>query len=278
MRSVIMPLVGLAAVGMLVGCSPSPPASAITVEDARSLPATELAHKVLGPHLGDRIIEVIRHESTTPGVPENVEFYSQPEMPSPRINGICSVDVITVEYNWFDFDEVDASTQLRIKRVAAESRFEAVPRPTGEPGSDAYERAHAESCANLTTATDAFRAPDAGDAQWLAAMEEQYTNESDRGSLWEVACDDYVDSTCTGARRALSGLRLEMATEVEFIECAAMEGQDAVNYCYRLSFPYVGSHNTEWVVTLAGGMRTGSSPVQIRSVTMEHRREPLILH
>ena len=267
---------------LLTGCVQplgSRPQSRLTVAEARSLPTEQLATKVLGPFLGRRIIEVVRYEyNSTEGPPEKVEFYSQPESPWPRLNRICSIDVITVEYNWMDFERVDDNAPLEVKRVSAESRYKAFDDPSGEPGTEAYQTASDAVCASIKTATDAFRAPSAGDAQWLAAIEKAYLKKPEHLARLPFSCDDFADNTCASALAQLSQLELKAATTVELTECDLPEQRWALSQCYRLTFPYAGSDNPEWELTVLAGIRTGSSPVEIRSIKLAHVEEPTVVH
>ncbi len=267
---------------LLTACSQprgSTPQSPLTVAEARSLPTARLAAKILGPFLGQRIIEVVRYDhGETGGPPEKVEFYSQPETPSPRLNRICSIDVITVEYDWMDFDRVNDTAPLQVKRVSAESRYKTFDDPLGEPGTEAYQTASDVACARMNTATDAFRAPSAGDAQWLAAVEKAYLQEPRHLARLPFSCGDFADNTCASALAQLRHLELKAATTVERTECDLPEQRWALSRCYRLTFPYADSDDPEWKLTVLAGIRTGSSPVEIRSLHLAHVEEPLVMY
>jgi hypothetical protein len=271
----------LALCGFLTACSQpfgSVPESTLTVAEARSLPAEQLATKVLGPFLGQRIVEVLRYEDEG-GAPEKVEFYSKPATSWPRLNRICSIDVITVEYNWMDFgDFVDDAVPLQPMRVTAESRYKSFEDPPGRKGTEAYHAASDAACASMTTAIDAFRAPSAGDAQWLAAIEEVYLKEPEHLAHLPFTCDDFADNTCSSALAQLEHLELKTATTVELGECVLPEQQWHFSRCYRLTFPYPDAEYIEWELTVWAGIRTGSSPVEIRSLNLVHVEEPFVLH
>jgi len=65
-----------------------------------------LAKVLLGQEIASNVIEAVRHvyDTSEQVLPEYVEFYTQPELTNPRLNGICRTDVITIEYNWADLD------------------------------------------------------------------------------------------------------------------------------------------------------------------------------
>jgi hypothetical protein len=76
------------------------------------------------------VIEAERREYPREGgVPRDVDLFSRPRIAYPRVNGICQTDVVTVEYNWFDRDQVVDSTPLSITHVEAASRYKAFPIP-----------------------------------------------------------------------------------------------------------------------------------------------------
>ncbi len=261
----------------MVGCSQPIPHTTFTARDARSLSTPALAQKVLGPLLGVRVIEAIRHERGEG--PETVEFYTQPEVPIEGINRVCSVDYILIHYNWLDIPEIKPSTPLRVKSMHVETRYKGIIDPSGEPGSDAYKAAHAAACAKFKTGLDAFRAPSAGDAQWLAAMEPQYLQGMRTPSGWALQCNDDGRGACRNARRLLTRMPLRNATQVEAAECSPVQTGYQVRYCYRLTFQYPDEFDhPEWQVFLEGGMLTGSSPVELMSVKMQHVPRPIRLH
>ncbi len=271
--------------GLMGGVALGPPAlsqtaSPFTVSDARTLPVGELATRILGPMIADRVIEARRREYTesdSDSVPRDVVFYTQPALTYPRVNGICGTDVITVEYDWFEHDHATPPTKLKINHVEATSRFKAFPMPLGEPGSAENDRLQAAECAKFTTALDSFAAPSAGDAQWLAAMEREYSRDYPQVLPFNFACEDFADATCAKARRALPRLSLQAAQQVESVDCPQLKSRDQVRYCYRLTFPYKGTDNPEWQMTLVGGMTDGSAPVQIRAAKLEHIRQPFVM-
>ena len=273
------------------------PAHEFTVGDTQSLPSDKLAVELLGERLGSRVIEVKRYDySTSDGdIPQYVEFYSKPELTDPRLNGICRTDVITIEYNWGDIEQssmevaargIPPSTALKIAHVEAIPRYKAFPLPPGEPGTPENDKAQAAECAKMTTAADAFRAPSAGDAQWLAAIEKIYL---DNSAKINFTCDDFADHSCVKARDALQRLPLRLSSKVDIQDCPKIKTGDQVDYCYRLIFPYrdnslsgFGSspyadivdnprtYDQEWVLTVWAGMRTGASPIMIRSLWLKH--------
>jgi hypothetical protein len=276
-------LIGLASVATATGLPP------FTVNDARELPIPQLAKDLLGERLGSRVIEASRHEydGSSSSTPQYVEFFTQPELSAPVLNGICRTDVIIVEYNWFELDGAAPSTPLKIARIAAKSRFKSFPEPAGDPGSDEYDRAQTAACAAMRTAKDAFRAPSGGDAQWLAAIHREYSNPTSR---FTFGCKDFADASCGKARVALGGLDLNKATDVQHIDCPKVRTGDQVDYCYRLTFPYAGETrfpeigdyedvggSPEWIITVFAGMRDGMAPVQIRSLQLEHLPKPIAI-
>jgi hypothetical protein len=274
---------------MIVAAAPTPAAAdllPLTVKDVRALPTPQLAKELLGERLASRVIEAERreYEGSSGSIPEYVEFFTQPELPSPVINGICRTDVIIVEYDWPEDDPASASTPLKIARVAAKSRYKSFPEPPGEPGSEEYTRAHKAACAGMKTARDSFRAPSGGDAQWLSAIHREY---SDPESRFTFTCNDFADRSCAKARQALRGLRLESAKDVQLIDCPKIRTGDQVDYCYRLTFYYPGEQqfpeigdyteldSPEWTITVFAGMRDGMAPVRIRSLHLEHSRKSI---
>lgn len=255
--------------------------SPLTVNDARALPTSQLAKELLGERLASRVIEARRYEyEGTAKIPQYVEFFTQPELPIPAINGICRTDVITVEYNWSEQESADASTPLKIARVAAKSRYLAFEEPRGEPGSEAYSRAHVAACASMKSISDSFRAPSGGDAQWLTAIRAEYLNPA---STLNFSCKDFADRSCAKAREALRGLTLNLANVAERIDCPKVKTGDQVNYCYRLTFPYASTerhpdvgdyadfeNDPEWILTVFAGMRDGMAAIKIRSLRLAH--------
>jgi hypothetical protein len=272
-------------VGIAVTCAvagPATAASSFTVSDARSLPTAQLAKELLGERLANRVIEVRRHEygdDRANSVPQYAEFFTQPELSNPVVNGICRTDVIVVEYDWFEHDTGGASSPLSIARVAARSRYKSFREPAGEAGSDKHTRLQTASCAGMKTATDAFRAPSGGDAQWLAAVHAQYSGPESR---FAFSCTPSGKAVCASARTLLRALALNLASDVRLIDCPAGKTADQVRYCYRLEFPYpdeqyrpdIGDYadytNSEWIVTVDAAMRDGTAPVRIRSIHMKH--------
>jgi hypothetical protein len=257
----------------------------LTVHDVRTFPVPQLARALLGERLGSRVIEAVRHDyGSTEPTPRSVDFYTQPEPPWPRMNRICRTDVITIEYDWSNFAESDDSSPVRIAHIEATSRYLAFPEPSGEPGLPEYDRASEAACAHFRTALDAFRAPNAGDAQWLASLEAEWRLPRN-GSRFTFTCEDFADASCGRARRALTELRLNRAADVRNVDCPAnrTRPRDSVNFCYRLSFDYPGTDDypniddPEWILTVVGGMRDGMAPVEIRLLHLEHVRQPMAI-
>ena len=279
----------VALVGGVANAASATALSSFTVNDARTLPTPELAKELLGERLGSRVIEATRHEydGSSSSIPEYVEFFTQPELSAPVLNGICRTDVIIVEYNWFELDGASSSTPLKIARIAAKSRFRAFPEPAGDPGSGEYDLVQTAACAAMRTAKDAFRAPSGGDAQWLAAIHREYSNPASR---FTFSCKDFADASCTKARAALGSLDLNKANDVQHIDCPKVKTGDQVDYCYRLTFPYaeearfpeIGDYedvgaSPEWIVTVFAGMRDGMAPVQIRTLQLEQLPKPIAI-
>lgn len=260
------------------GGQPSPTTAVLTVKEARTLAPRILASRLIGPALGSRVIEAVRREyPARGGIPREVDLYSQPEFAWPQINGICRTDVVTVEYDWFDHDNASETTPLNVVHVEAVSRYKAFPMPPGEPGSSINEEAQSEQCAKMTTAKDAFRAPSAGDAQWLAKLAQEYMR-GPVGRAFPFTCDDFQDLSCKQSGMALSGLSLGRATRVVAVDCHNRRPNDQINYCYQLTFPYPDSDNVEWQIAVEGGMRNGMAPVEIRSLHLHHQRKPMVMH
>ena len=267
-------LVGGFIVTSLTAASPSP----ITVGEARNLSPGALAVELVGDRLGSTVIQAVRHEyQSSSGVPREVELFTQPKSPWPRINGICFTDVIRVEYDWFEHDEVDSSSPLRVFHVEATSRFKSFPMPPDELEYEESGRFQDSECAKIDNALDAFRAPSAGDAQWLAAMEKEYRQISPGKRRFQLSCSDFADASCVQAANALIGLRLSLAIDVQPFDCPTLRHKDQVNYCYRLTFPYSGMDDPEWVVSIVGGMANGMAPVEIRSLNIEHVEKPFVI-
>lgn len=184
---------------------------------------------------------------------------------------------MTVGYDWFDRDNASETTPLNVVHVEAVSRYKAFPMPPGEPGSSTNEEAQSEQCAKMTTAKDAFRAPSAGDAQWLAKLAQEYMR-GPVGRAFPFTCDDFQDLSCKRSGMALSGLSLGRATRVVAVDCHNRRPNDQINYCYQLTFPYPDSDNVEWQIVVEGGMRNGMAPVEIRSLHLHHQRKPMVMH
>ena len=249
-----------------------------TVKEARTLAPRILASRLIGPALGSRVIEAVRREyPARGGIPREVDLYSQPEFAWPQINGICRTDVVTVAYDWFDHDNASETTPLNVVHVEAVSRYKAFPMPPGEPGSSTNEEAQSEQCAKMTTAKDAFRAPSAGDAPWLAKLAQEYMR-GPVGRAFPFTCDDFQDLSCKRSGMALRGLSLGRATRVVAVDCHNRRPNDQINYCYQLTFPYPDSDDVEWQIAVEGGMRNGMAPVEIRSLHLHHQRKPMVMH
>lgn len=282
------------------------PSDPFTVGKAQTLPPLELAKEVLGEQVASKVIEAVRHEYDTSEqvLPEYVEFYTQPELTDPRINGICRTDVITVEYDWASLDTssltdsgnapqpkstVNGSTPLKIAHIQAVGRYKSFPMPPGEPGTPENDRAQSAACALMTTAVDAFHAPTAGDGQWLAAIEGEYTSPAER---FAFTCSDFADNSCVEARRRLQQLKLGPKTKINSVDCPNKKTGDQIDLCYSLTFPYPGAdeysdrqdyggggferYDPEWVLSVFAGMHTGMAPVEIRTLHMEHVRKPIV--
>jgi hypothetical protein len=167
---------------------------------------------------------------------------------------------------------------LEVFHVAATSRFKSFSMPARELGYDESIRFQEAECAKMKNVLDAFRAPSAGDAQWLAKIEQEYRSTSTVAPKFKFTCDDFSDKTCAQAAKALIGLQLRSAASVVETDCPDAGRGDQVNNCYRLTFPYAGTDDTEWIMSVVGGMSNGMAPVEIRSLHLEHVRKPLILY
>lgn len=286
-NSVLAGLAGLYVAASSLGLTAASP-EPLTVAQARTLPTHELARQILGDRLAAKVIEAIRYEGSD-DAPSYVEFYTKPELTRPRINGICRTDVITAEYELMDAssDTVSPSARLDVTHVQAKGRYKAFPVPPGEPGTSENDRAQADACARMSTALDAFHAPSAGDAQWLAAIEAEY---SDPRQRFPFSCEDFADRSCAKAQRELPRLKLNLAKRVESVDCATKRKGDQLDLCYRLSFPYPGEEcsdrqdssdfecgNLEWVLTVFAGMKEGDSPVRILSLRLEHQPKAIAI-
>ena len=277
-RKYAVPVLAFLVGGLFVTSLTAASQSSITVGDARNLSPRELAVKLIGDRLGSTVIQAVRHEYQSPsGVPKEVELFTQPKSPWPRINGVCFTDVIRVEYDWFEHDEVDSSTPLMVFHVEATSRFKTFPMPPDELEYEESGRFQGAECAKIDNALDAFRAPSAGDAQWLAAMEKEYRQVSLGKRRFQLSCSDFADASCVQSANALIGLRLNLAIDVQFFDCPTLQTKDQVNYCYRLTFPYSGTDDPEWIVSIVGGMANGMAPVEIRSLNIEHVKKPFVI-
>lgn len=247
-----------------------------TVRDARTLPPKTLGERLIGSRIGP-VVAAQRQEYDSGGkTPREVELFLAPRMPWPYIRNICSVDVVTVEYNWFEFDGAQDNDSLKVHHIEAKSRFLSLEMPAGDEDVD-YSRIM-ESCSKRTDVEKAFLAPDAGDAQWLMAMQREYSRDSGKGDTFPFECSDFEDRSCRKAASALKTLELERSVETEKIDCEMMKSKDQVNYCYRLTFPYPHSDRPEWILRLYGGMSNGSAPVRIRRAVLEHARKPIVMY
>ncbi len=277
-----LPRTAIGAVSAIVlsGCASTvtPKQENVTVERARNLKPSELASELLGRRIGAHVIEAVRHEYESSGkIPRDVQFYTQPVLTWPRSNGICRTDVISIEYDWFEHDVVQPSTVLNIFRVEASSRYKAFPIPAGDPASPESERAQAKACASMKSATDAFMAPSAGDAQWLDPIQQEYVASS-AVRRFKLSCAGAEGSSCEHATKALPKLMLKLADKVDLVSCPLDKSDDQVTYCYKITFPYSGSNDPEWVLTIVGAKRDGMAPVRIRSLHAEHVEKPLVLY
>lgn len=250
-------------------------AGPITADQARYLPAEPLAEKLLGAQLAARVVDVERRDYE--GIPRYLVFYTRPQLTWPRLNGICATDVITVELDWFESGAKRPGALMHIQHVEAVSRFKAFAMPPGEPGTAENDRLQQQACAAFTHAADAFRAPDAGAAQWLALMEPVYTQPGAAGRAFPFRCDDFSGVSCTHARAALPDLKLNRASKVEAIDCGRHSG-DTMNSCYRLTFPYAGTDDPEWELSLTGGIALGEWPPKIRDAALKHVPRPMIMY
>lgn len=249
--------------------------SSFTVEDARTLSPEALGKRLIGSRVG-RVVAAQRREYDSGGkTPQEVKLFLTPKMPWPYIRNVCSVDVVTVEYNWFDFDGARDNDSLKVHRIEAQSRFLPSEIPVGDESID-YGKIEA-SCAKRTDVERAFRAPDAGDAQWLMAMQRQYSRDNGKSIAFPFECSDFEDRSCAKAASAMRTLALENSVETIEIDCELPRGKDQANYCYRLTFPYRDSEHPEWILKLDGGMSNGSEPVRIRRAVLEHVRKPIVM-
>lgn len=287
MRLVRRLLVAFALAVSMSGITQSAELPPFTVSEARSLLTPQLANELLGQRLASRVIEAKRYEyqGSSGSVPEYVEFFTQPELSSPVLNGICRTDVITVEYDWVEHDNgVGPSTPLKIARLAARTEYKSFPELPGDPGSEGYDRLQAASCAAMKTASDAFRAPTGGDAQWLTAIHNEYASAVSR---FAFSCDDFADASCRKAHETLRTLQLNAAKEIQLVDCPKIKTGDQIDLCYRIVFNYPAEYQLpdisdydepsqpEWIITVFAGMRDGMSPVKIRSLHIEHDRQSL---
>lgn len=250
--------------------------SSFTVKDARTLLPEALGERLIGSRVG-RVVAAQRREYSSNGeTPKEVVLFLTPKMPWPYIGNICSVDVVTVEYNWFDFDGAKETDSLEVHHIEAKSRF----LPSDVPGGDAdvdYSAIEA-SCSKLGNVERAFRAPDAGDAQWLVAMQREYSRGNEKNKAFPFECTDFEDRSCAKATSVLRTLALENSIDTSAIKCEMPRSKDQVNYCYKLTFLYPNSDDPEWNLRLYGGMSDGSAPVRIRRAALEHLPKPIVMH
>lgn len=269
----------LIALGPICLPVPSAPAQAgvgevpFTVKDARTLSPEDLGQQLIGSRVGRVVFAQRRYYDSESNTPMEVDLFLAPKMPWPYIRNICSVDVVTVEYNWFDFDGAKDNDSLKVHRITATSRYLPSAVPVGDAEVD-YTAVEA-SCSNLTNVERAFRAPDAGDAQWLVAMHREYSGDNRKVGTFPFQCSDFDDRSCAKAKLALSALKLENSSETIEIDCEKSGSKAGVSYCYRLTFLYPDSDSPEWILTLTGGMSDGSAPVRIRRAKLEHIRKPI---
>ena len=244
----------------------------LTVKDARTLTPEALGERLIGSRVGHVIVAQRREYDSGGKTPKEVDLFLAPKMPWPYIRNICSIDVVTVEYNWFDFDGAKDNDGLKVHHIEAKSRFLPTDVPAGDSDVD-YSIIEA-SCSKLTHVERAFRAPDAGDAQWLVAMQREYSS----GSAFPFECSDLDDRSCAKADNSLKALSLDKSVETTRIDCEMPRSKDQVNYCYKLTFVYPNSNNIEWILKLYGGMSNGSTPVRIRLAKLEHVRKPIVMY
>lgn len=250
--------------------------TSFTVRDARTLPPKTLGERLIGSRIAPVVAAQRREYDSGGKTPRDVELFLAPKMPWPYIHNICSVDVIKVEYNWFDFDGAGDSDSLKVHHIEAKSRFLPSEMPVGDEDVD-YSKI-AESCSKRTDVEQAFRAPSAGDAQWLVAMQREYSRDSGKSDAFPFECSDFEDRSCRKAAGALKTLALEKSVETEKIDCEMPRSKDQVNFCYRLTFPYPHDDRPEWILKLYGGMSDGSAPVRIRRAVLEHARKPIVVY
>lgn len=247
----------------------------LSVRDARTLPPEVLGERLIGSRIG-RVVAAHRREYSSRGeTPREVDLFLAPRMPWPYIRNICLVDVVTVEYNWFDFDGAKENDNLEVHHVEAESRFLPSEIPVGD---DVDYSAIEAACSKMTDVERAFRAPGAGDAQWLVAMHRQYSRDNGKSGAFPFECSDFEDRSCLKAASVMRTLALENSVETAKIDCEMPSLKDQVNYCYKLTFLYPNSDDPEWYLKLYGGMSDGSAPVRIRRAVLEHVRKPIVMY
>jgi hypothetical protein len=134
----------------------------------------------------------------------------------------------------------------------------------------------------MKTASDAFRAPTGGDAQWLTAIHDEYANPASR---FAFSCDDFADASCKKARETLRALQLNAAKKIQLVDCPKIKTGDQIDLCYRIVFNYPAEHRfpdisdygepsqPEWIISVFAGMSDGMAPVKIRSLHIEHDRQ-----
>ena len=239
------------------------------------LPTDRLAERLLGGFLGRRVMEATRVFDAE-GRPWEVVFYTRPETSS--ANGICRVDVFTMRFV-ADFRQApDATRPVELQSLSLEQRFKAFHPETIEPLDDyeAYIGAWETACAEFDTAADAFRAPSAGDAQWLTKIENQLQAgwADSEGSV--VTCDDLADQSCAGAKEMLRGFTIASASSVVDIACSDGFARHYSN-CYRVqfAFPEPNSSSTEWTVEISAAIESGVAPVTVQSVHVERHAPPI---
>lgn len=171
----------------------------------------------------------------------------------------------------------DITRPLELQGVSLEQRFKAFQPQALDPADDyeAYIGAWETACAEFDTAADAFRAPSAGDAQWLTKIESQLRDGWAESETSVVTCDDFADQSCAAAKEMLRGFTITTASSVVDVACSDNYAPHYSN-CYRVqfAFPEPNSSSTEWTVDVGASIESGVAPVTVRSVHVERHAPP----
>jgi len=172
----------------------------LTVQEAKALPLTELASRLLGA-AGSIIIDVDRPRFDSL---EPVRFYSH-AIAWGSYFGVCAADRITVE-----FDEHD-----RIEALQSERRYGVEGDMYRAPGSWTYEE-FGKICSAVESTREYFPAPSHGAAQDIARYVDAI---SGLGPFSEQNFDYSCTGLCSDQSKDLAWFRLSEIQSVREIDC-----------------------------------------------------------